>query len=65
MLPGYSGITATELPKLLPADEYTDELVVMADVRSYFQVAYKARISLALQFACTRFDSWAFAACNR
>ncbi|KAM5542532.1 hypothetical protein V8D89_003991 [Ganoderma adspersum] len=40
-LPGYSGITATELPKLLPADEYTDELIVMADVRSYFQVAYK------------------------
>ena len=29
-LPGYSGITATELPKLLPADEYTDELVVKA-----------------------------------
>ncbi|PIL37749.1 transporter [Ganoderma sinense ZZ0214-1] len=41
MLQGYSNITATDLPKLLPADEYIDELGVMADVRSYFQVAYK------------------------
>ncbi|KAI0350450.1 hypothetical protein OH77DRAFT_1068510 [Trametes cingulata] len=37
------GYPATEedLAKLKPADEYEEELVVMAEVRAYFQVAYK------------------------
>ena len=34
-----------DLAKLLPTDEFSDELIVMADVRSYFQVAYKASLS--------------------
>ena len=33
-----------DLAKLLPTDEFSDELIVMADVRSYFQVAYKASL---------------------
>ncbi|EMD31064.1 hypothetical protein CERSUDRAFT_60537 [Gelatoporia subvermispora B] len=38
---GYHGITAEDLPKLRPPDEYEEELQVMAEVRAYFQVAYK------------------------
>nr|VWP01222.1 Cerato-platanin-like protein 2 [Ganoderma boninense] len=44
MLPGYSDITAADLSELLPTDKYTDELIVMADVRSYFQVVYKGEV---------------------
>ncbi|KAI0698693.1 P-loop containing nucleoside triphosphate hydrolase protein [Earliella scabrosa] len=38
---GYEGISAEDLGKLNPPDEYEDELQVMAEVRAYFQVAYK------------------------
>ncbi|KII84204.1 hypothetical protein PLICRDRAFT_46578 [Plicaturopsis crispa FD-325 SS-3] len=38
---GYSGITAEDLGKLNPPDEYETELEAMAEVRGYFQVAYK------------------------
>ena len=38
---GYTGLTTADLPKLLPADIYEDELDAMAEVRAYFQVAYK------------------------
>ncbi|OCH87803.1 hypothetical protein OBBRIDRAFT_827487 [Obba rivulosa] len=38
---GYHGVTAEDLPKLRPSDEYEEELRVMAEVRAYFQVAYK------------------------
>ncbi|PIL37741.1 transporter [Ganoderma sinense ZZ0214-1] len=47
-IPAYSNVSATDLAKLLPTDEFGDELVVMADVRSYFQVAYKASPSFPL-----------------
>jgi hypothetical protein len=38
---GYTGITQADLGRLIPADEYQRELQVMAEVRAYFQVAYK------------------------
>ena len=41
---GYS-VTADDLGKLNPPDEYEDELEVMAEVRAYFQVAYKVRVA--------------------
>ncbi|KDQ21433.1 hypothetical protein BOTBODRAFT_98847 [Botryobasidium botryosum FD-172 SS1] len=37
---GYN-VTRESLAKLAPVDEYEEELGVMADVRAYFQVAYK------------------------
>lgn len=36
-------VTAADLGKLHPPDIYEEELEVMAEVRSYFQVAYKVR----------------------
>ncbi|KAH9843658.1 P-loop containing nucleoside triphosphate hydrolase protein [Rhodofomes roseus] len=38
---GYTGLTADDLGKLKPPDEYEEELKVMAEVRAYFQVSYK------------------------
>ncbi|KAG8879139.1 hypothetical protein FRB97_001919 [Tulasnella sp. 331] len=38
---GYQGLTATDLTKLLPEDQNTPALEIMAEVRAYFQVAYK------------------------
>ncbi|KAF8805241.1 hypothetical protein BYT27DRAFT_7224945 [Phlegmacium glaucopus] len=38
---GMSGIKAEDLPKLLPPDRMEPALTIMADVRAYFQVAYK------------------------
>jgi hypothetical protein len=38
---GYPGVTEDDLGKLNPPDEYETELLVMAQVRGYFQVAYK------------------------
>lgn len=40
---GYGGLTAESLGKLNPPDEYATELQVMAEVRGYFQIAYKVR----------------------
>lgn len=40
---GYTGLTPDDLAKLLPPDIYEEELEVMAEVRAYFQVAYKVR----------------------
>lgn len=40
---GYAGLTAEDLGKLNPPDQYEAELQVMAEVRAYFQVAYKVR----------------------
>jgi len=39
---GYQ-IKAEDLKKLLPSDEYEEELIVMAEVRAYWQVSFKAR----------------------
>ncbi|KAI0650981.1 P-loop containing nucleoside triphosphate hydrolase protein [Trametes meyenii] len=38
---GYAGLTEEDLGKLNKADEYEEELQLMAEVRAYFQVAYK------------------------
>jgi len=38
---GLEGLTAVDLTKLLPEDENTPALEIMAEVRAYFQVAYK------------------------
>lgn len=37
------------MDRLIPPDEYEEELVVMADVRAYFQVAYKVRAPIVYQ----------------
>ncbi|TCD63213.1 hypothetical protein EIP91_005825 [Steccherinum ochraceum] len=38
---GYTHITPEDLGKLVPPDVYEQEMDVMAEVRAYFQVAYK------------------------
>lgn len=38
---GYNGLNIPDLVRLHPADQYGQELQLMADVRGYFQVAYK------------------------
>ena len=41
---GYKGLTVDDLARLSPRDQYfEDELVIMADVRAYFTLAYKVR----------------------
>ncbi len=49
---GFSGLTAEDLEKLHPVDEYETELKVMAEVRGYFQVSYKVRafVSVPVRF---------------
>ena len=37
---GYHDLTAADLVRLIPPDEFDVELQVMAFVRSYFQIAY-------------------------
>jgi hypothetical protein len=37
----YTGLTEEDLGRLNPVDEYETELQVMAEVRAYFQIAYK------------------------
>lgn len=39
---GYSGVRSEDLQKLAPSDEYEEELALMAEVRAYFKIAYKA-----------------------
>jgi vacuolar protein sorting-associated protein 1 len=43
---GYRGIKREDLKRLHPHEDFKDELVVMADVRAYFQVAYKVRMNI-------------------
>ncbi|KAG1876589.1 P-loop containing nucleoside triphosphate hydrolase protein [Suillus subalutaceus] len=38
---GYAGLRISDLARLLPPDSFEEELVVMADVRAYYHVAYK------------------------
>ncbi|KAG1844213.1 P-loop containing nucleoside triphosphate hydrolase protein [Suillus subalutaceus] len=38
---GYAGLQVSNLARLLPPDSFEEELVVMADVRAYYHVAYK------------------------
>ncbi|KAG2364145.1 P-loop containing nucleoside triphosphate hydrolase protein [Suillus spraguei] len=38
---GYANLRVSDLARLLPPDPFEEELVVMADVRAYYHVAYK------------------------
>ena len=33
-----------QLTRIIPPDEFDDEMLVMAEIRSVFQVAYKVRL---------------------
>ncbi|KAG1812617.1 P-loop containing nucleoside triphosphate hydrolase protein [Suillus subaureus] len=47
---GYAGLRVSDLARLLPPDSFEEELVVMADVRAYYHVAYKASLTHHLRF---------------
>ncbi|KAF8805202.1 hypothetical protein BYT27DRAFT_7258310 [Phlegmacium glaucopus] len=54
---GMNGIKPEDLPKLLPLDKMEPALMIMADVRAYFQVAYKRfvdNIPLAIDLELVR-----------
>jgi len=38
---GYDNLSESDLARLIPADDFHEELILMAKVRAYFQVAYK------------------------
>ncbi|KAG1775502.1 P-loop containing nucleoside triphosphate hydrolase protein [Suillus placidus] len=38
---GYANLRVSDLARLLPPDSFEEELIVMADVRAYYHVAYK------------------------
>ena len=42
---GYTGVKEVDLGKLNPPDLYEDELEVMAEVRAYFDISCKVRLS--------------------
>lgn len=42
---GFAGLTIEDLGKLNPPDEFETELIIMAEVRGYFQVVYKVQCS--------------------
>ncbi|KAF5317462.1 hypothetical protein D9758_018043 [Tetrapyrgos nigripes] len=52
---GFTGLTLEDLGKLHATDEYETELQVMAEVRGYFQVAYKRIIDNIPSFIDLRF----------
>jgi hypothetical protein len=47
---GYANIGIPDLARLLPPDSFQEELVVMADVRAYYHVAYKVSLVYRLCF---------------
>ncbi|KAI0041019.1 P-loop containing nucleoside triphosphate hydrolase protein [Auriscalpium vulgare] len=52
---GFQGLTAADLQMLHKPDEYDTEMMVMAEVRSYFQVSYKRIIDTIPMFIDTFF----------
>lgn len=49
-------VTAADLGKLNPPDVFESELELMAEVRAYFQIAYKVRfppVSLVITSSCS------------
>lgn len=38
---GYPNVQASDLSRLVPSDSFEEELIVMAEVRAYYHVAYK------------------------
>ncbi|KAJ2990797.1 hypothetical protein NUW54_g8371 [Trametes sanguinea] len=59
---GFAGLTETDLGKLNKADEYEEELQLMAEVRAYFQVAYKVRVIDYVPLTIDHHFLYAFAA---
>ena len=55
---GYSGITEDDLGRLNPTDEFETELLVMAQIRGYFQVAYKVCYSRLTRTTQLTNSSW-------
>ncbi|KAF8991459.1 P-loop containing nucleoside triphosphate hydrolase protein [Cyathus striatus] len=54
---GITGVQAEDLARLLPSDKMEPALVIMADVRAYFQVAYKRftdNVALAIDYELVR-----------
>lgn len=49
---GYYHVQPEDLAKLNPTDEYEMELKVMAEIRGYFQVAYKVNNSFVCSLWC-------------
>jgi thymidylate synthase ThyX len=47
---GYPNLRVSDLARLLPPDSFEEELVVMADVRAYYHVAYKVSCTHQLHF---------------
>ena len=47
---GYPNLRVSDLSRLLPPDSFEEELVVMADVRAYYHVAYKVSCTHQLHF---------------
>jgi hypothetical protein len=46
---GFDVKNAADLERLRPSDEYEQELIVAAEVRAYFQVAYKVSSTIHRQ----------------
>lgn len=44
------GLTYYDLSKLMPRDEFEDELIVMAEVRGYFDVAHRVSGAITVIF---------------
>jgi hypothetical protein len=47
---GYPNLRVQDLARLLPPDPYEEELIVMADVRAFYHVAYKVSYAHQLHF---------------
>jgi len=47
---GYTSLSIPDLARLLPPDSREKELIVMADVRAYYHVAYKVSLTYHLCF---------------
>lgn len=49
---GYQIRTREDLERLVPPDPYDEVLIVMSEVRAYWQVAYKVRVIILCVYAC-------------
>ncbi|KAI0066060.1 P-loop containing nucleoside triphosphate hydrolase protein [Artomyces pyxidatus] len=52
---GYTGLNSEDLGRLIKPDQYETEMEVMAEVRGYFQVAYKRVIDYVPSFIDLKF----------
>ena len=54
---GYPNLRVSDLARLLPPDSWEEELIVMADVRAYYQVGYKVSCARQLYFKASESSS--------